>query len=577
MRDHRRRPRTLLALAAFALLSGGCTTGFDLLPRAADASTEASTDASADASTDASTDAPPDPDAAAGLCRQAGDRCCMEAARGAFCVGGLVCSEGYCAPCPGSLFPCGNACVDLRTSASHCGACGVACPENQRCAGGGCVLDCPPPGIICGGRCVDLQADDAHCGGCGRSCAGAADSHSVGRCVRGACVRSCAPGYGDCDGSAANGCEVDTRTSASHCGGCGLACSPPRATGGCVAGACTVARCNAGYGDCDGSAGNGCEVDIHHDIAHCGACGHACAAGQTCRDGLCLAVMVTCSPGSADCRSDAPGCETVTLNDVMNCGGCGRVCSFPDASATCASSACRIGSCRAGYDNCDGAPANGCEVRTATDLAHCGGCGRACSAPNGQAVCSSGQCSLASCSPGYGDCDRTAANGCEADLGSSASHCGGCGQACAPANARGVCDGGRCVVRGCTDGFADCDGSASNGCEVTLASDPANCGRCGLVCPPAQSAALHTTTSTCSNGGCSFECAPGWADCNHVSADGCEASLTDVDHCGSCSTPCIEERGSMPVCCRQSNGGATCCRRVMLSVICLVGTASTCF
>jgi hypothetical protein len=33
----------------------------------------------------------------------------------------------------------------------------------------------------------------------------------------------------------------------------------------------------------------------------------------------------------------------------------------------------------------------------------------------------------------------------------------------------------------------------------------------------------------------------------------------------------------MPVCCRQSNGGATCCHRVALSVICPVGTDATCF
>jgi hypothetical protein len=34
-------------------------------------------------------------------------------------------------------------------------------------------------------------------------------------------------------------------------------------------------------------------------------------------------------------------------------------------------------------------------------------------------------------------------------------------------------------------GFADCDSIAANGCEAVLATDPHNCGACGISCASA--------------------------------------------------------------------------------------------
>ena len=64
--------------------------------------------------------------------------------------------------------------------------------------------------------------------------------------------------------------------------------------------ACTF-DCAAGFADCDGAAANGCEVDLG-TAAHCGGCGAACAAGQSCVMGECRALpmryVVTALPAT---------------------------------------------------------------------------------------------------------------------------------------------------------------------------------------------------------------------------------------------------------------------------------------
>ncbi len=86
------------------------------------------------------------------------------------------------------------------------------------------------------------------------------------------------------------------------------------------------------------------------------------------------------------------------------------------------------------------------------------------------------------CAPGFADCNGDASDGCEADLASPA-HCGACANACALAHATAACDGGSCAIGACDPGFADCDGSAANGCETDLQTNSDDCGVCGNVCP----------------------------------------------------------------------------------------------
>ena len=59
--------------------------------------------------------------------------------------------------------------------------------------------------------------------------------------------------------------------------------------------------------------------------------------------------------------------------------------------------------------------------------------------------------------------------------------CGSC--TTAPPHAVPLCEGSRCSFRCCPFGWADCDGSATNGCEVDPSSSASSCGACGNVCP----------------------------------------------------------------------------------------------
>jgi hypothetical protein len=75
------------------------------------------------------------------------------------------------------------------------------------------------------------------------------------------------------------------------------------------------------------------------------------------------------------------------IDMVESCGACGVRCAAEHASAACVNGACAL-ACEAHHADCDGHPANGCEVDLMTDRAHCGLCARSC----GGARCEEGRC-----------------------------------------------------------------------------------------------------------------------------------------------------------------------------------------
>ncbi len=459
----------------------------------------------------------------------------------------IACDAGY-GDCDGMA---ANGCeTSTATATAHCGACGRACaPPNAvaACSSGRCgVAACLPGFADCDGDSangceVNLATSAAHCGACGRTCSTAGGSAA---CAMGACRITCSAGFGDCDGSAANGCEVTLATTLAHCGACGSACAPPAATGVCAGGACGVAACNAGRADCDRAAANGCEVDLATAAAHCGACGNACMAGWFCRAGACArdcGALTACGAACVDLRTSAG-----------NCGRCGNVCAFANASAVCAAGACALGACNAGFGDCDGNPTNGCETSLATATSHCGACGAACNATNGTASCAGGSCAIA-CAAGFGNCDGLVSNGCEVGLATSASHCGACGRACSLPNATSVCVAGACGVSRCNPGFGDCDGNPANGCETNLAAAPSHCGACGRAC------ALPNATAACSAGACGVSrCNTGFGDCDGNPANGCEVDLrASASHCGRCGGACAVPNAT-PACVAGACAVGTC-------------------
>lgn len=459
---------------------------------------------------------------------------------------GFDCVQGW-KNCDGKSL---NGCeMHVEWDVKNCGDCGNKCPHyahtaSPLCTGGNCTGVCLKGWSDCNNNlqsdgCEALLASDKNnCGQCGVQCPAAANA--AGLCYTGKCGLQCSKGFANCDKQPANGCEVALLTDVLNCGCCGKSCPcPPNAYPTCAAGNCGFS-CKDGFSDCNGASADGCEVSTASDVLHCGACGTKCDcppnALPTCASGTC---GYSCKDGFKDCnKASADGCEIDVATDVMNCGGCGTLCNCPpNAWPTCSGGQCGY-TCKDGFKDCNGLPADGCEVELATDVSNCGFCGVACSFANAQPACWSGACDIQCCNDGFADCNNDKTDGCEVDLQWDISNCGGCGVACSFPNAQPQCSSGDCGIKSCNDGFMDCNGLLADGCEVDVASlnyDIDNCGNCGITCNDT----IPNAYATCSEGQCGYQCNDGFKDCNFSPDDGCEVELaTDIDNCGDCKQSC---------------------------------------
>ncbi len=350
--------------------------------------------------------------------------------------------------------------------ALHCRSCGDVCDET--------VTDDSTPinGAIV---CRESEAGDSECG------------------------PDCAPGFADCNGIVADGCETVTGTD-SDCNGCGDSC--------------VSLASGAPVGTCSGTL-----------------------------EGLASCVIAECPPGTADCNGVfEDGCETNTTSSLQNCGGCDADCTdlFPQAIEGCVDSRCTIASCASGFSDCDRRAETGCEADIRVDESHCGACGRVCNLANAISECLSSSCTIVDCRSGYADCDGVTANGCEANLNSSSTHCGGCDQTCSIPGATAVCTFGECELSRCTLGLLDCS-ATSIGCE-TDGTRVGNCGACGESCESVPSGlracVVNATRSRwacqCDDSGFSRqECDGEYNRCGESVDQGCPTALGRVGTLGT--------------------------------------------
>ena len=469
------------------------------------------------------------------------------------------CSDtAYCFDCSGT----GGGSTATGTSSSSASGTGggsggsaPACTVDKDCSGGN--------KCCAGSGCVDLQTSHEHCGSCNLGCG--SPNNASATCVAAQCELTCATGWANCNLLLNDGCEADTTSDPINCSACGVACLFANADPACAAGVCTLMACHAGFADCNGKIADGCETDLANDPANCTACGNACMPPAnvvaTCTAGAC-ATTGDCVIGFAECDGmPSTGCETNVLTDVNNCGACAMPCpALPHATATCTGGGCAIASCDPGFADCDHSVYSGCEIDLGSDVNNCATCGMKCPAiTNGYPACSAGACVVGGCDAGYADCDGDPTNGCEVHLANDDLNCGACKVKCANvANGSPTCGGFVCGIGACNTGFADCFGGVVNGCETDLTSDVNHCGDCATVCP-----LVANGSRSCATGMCGIaSCAAGFGNCDNLLGNGCETTFAaDLNNCGSCGH----------VCPTPANGTASCASGMCTLASCNAG------
>ena len=185
---------------------------------------------------------------------------------------------------------------------------------------------------------------------------------------------------------------------------------------------------------------------------NCGACGKSCGPNQECSAGVCM-----CDTGFGDCNMmPDDGCEA-DFSRPETCGTCSNDCG---ANTTCTGAAC---GCRAGFLNCDASP--GCEAQASSPQS-CGSCGTR--LQRGNTGLQRRQLASPAAPPGRRFAAASRASTCR-PIRPIAERAG------ARWAANQLCAAG---VPTCAPGFANCNGIATDGCEIDLGSDPAHCGSC---------------------------------------------------------------------------------------------------
>src|SRR5262249_2436198 len=139
------------------------------------------------------------------------------------------------------------------------------------------------------------------------------------------------------------------------------------------------------------------------------------------------------------------------------------------------------------------------------------------------------------------DCDgNKMTNGCEINILTNASHCGGCGMPCSPSNVTPACTGGNCTGPR-RAAFLRFDGNKrTKWCE----GDRTTSQGWGVLCPKKDGQACNLNND-CASGSC----------CNNT----CVANVgSNINHCGGCNMPCGNSGDACIGGTCKCNGGAAC-------------------
>ena len=300
-------------------------------------------------------------------------------------------------------------------------------------------------------------------------------------------------------------------------------------------------------GVCEGACVPDCTGKVCGDDGCGGTCAPGCAAGETCTAGQCTACVGDCTGKS--CGDDGCGvsCGTCGANQTCNATGqCEGVCAPACNGKMCGPDGCggTCGTCGAGFAcNAAGACENVCVASCEGKLCGNDGCGGSCG------FCPAGQ-----------DCVNGACQGCQANC--TDRECGpdGCGASCGTCGADETCQAGQCIgcvanCEGKTCGGDGCGGSCGT-CAAGQACDAGTCAACTANCEGKHCGndGCGGSCGTCSDGltclGNTCVCVP---DCDGKTCgdNGCGGS------CGTCAAAeaCVD--GTCEAC--TPNCGAAVC------------------